>query len=71
MIVIVLLVILAAVQFYVEEGSVVKYGDVLIKIDDSLKFINERKKEGIELNEAISQAVKQRFRPIMMTALLM
>lgn len=50
-------------------GFILLVGTVVNNAILLVEFINERKKEGIELNEAISQAVKLRFRPIMMTAL--
>lgn len=50
-------------------GFILLVGTVVNNAILLVEFINERKKEGIELNEAIFQAVKQRFRPIMMTAL--
>lgn len=50
-------------------GFILLVGTVVNNAILLVEFINERKKEGIELNEAIFQAVKLRFRPIMMTAL--
>ncbi|WMJ76924.1 MULTISPECIES: efflux RND transporter permease subunit [unclassified Sedimentibacter] len=50
-------------------GFILLVGTVVNNAILLVEFINERKKEGIELNEAITQAVKSRFRPIMMTAL--
>ncbi len=50
-------------------GFILLVGTVVNNAILLVEFINERKKEGMELNEAITQAVKQRFRPIMMTAL--
>ncbi len=50
-------------------GFILLVGTVVNNAILLVEFINERKKEGIELNEAILQAVKSRFRPIMMTAL--
>ncbi|MGB4438198.1 MAG: efflux RND transporter permease subunit, partial [Sedimentibacter sp.] len=50
-------------------GFILLVGTVVNNAILLVEFINERKKEGVELNEAIMQAVKARFRPIMMTAL--
>ncbi|MBZ2175130.1 efflux RND transporter permease subunit [Schnuerera sp. xch1] len=49
--------------FILLAGTVVNNSILLVE------FIVERRKEGMELNESISEAVKSRFRPIMMTAL--
>ncbi|MGD9567024.1 MAG: efflux RND transporter permease subunit [Sedimentibacter sp.] len=50
-------------------GFILLVGTVVNNAILLVEFINEKKKEGVELNEAISQAVKLRFRPIMMTAM--
>lgn len=50
-------------------GFILLVGTVVNNAILLVEFINERKSEGAELNEAIFQAVKQRFRPIMMTVL--
>ncbi|WP_313371328.1 efflux RND transporter permease subunit, partial [Sedimentibacter sp.] len=50
-------------------GFILLVGTVVNNAILLVEFINEKKKEGIGLNEAITQAVRLRFRPIMMTAL--
>ncbi len=50
-------------------GFILLVGTVVNNSILLVEFINERKIENVELNEAILMAVKLRFRPIMMTAL--